>query len=77
MAVLDRSVSGWKRSMRLQALEVIEGFEAVRAAVERLARRRTELAEHARAELGDMNKQGTGQRAAGRSEHPQPQLLAR
>src|SRR5262245_56565475 len=43
------TTSGWNFSMRLDALEVVEGLEAGVAAVERLAGRRTELAAARRA----------------------------
>lgn len=39
--------------------------------VERL----TQLAEQARADLGDLGQRGTDQRSAGKIEHPQPQVL--
>jgi arylsulfatase A-like enzyme len=40
-----------------------------------IAQRLSTLAEQARQELGDMNQPGSGQRPAGRVDHPVPQLL--
>jgi arylsulfatase A-like enzyme len=40
-----------------------------------IARRLTALAEQARLDLGDLDHRGRGQRAPGRVEHPQPQVL--
>lgn len=54
--------------------DVTEEHEASAAHADVVARL-TKLAEKARAELGDLNRPGSGQRPAGRAEHPRAQVL--